>query len=261
MLFSPLYSGSSGNCTFIEAGAVRLLVDAGLTGSRIEQALNAVGAPADTITAMLVTHEHIDHVRGLGVLSRRHKIPIYANAACWDAMSSSIGEIPPACVRVIETGRDFYIKDVNITPFSIPHDAAEPVGYTFAQGGWKAGVLTDVGHVDERLIDAVSDCDILLLEANHDVDMLKAGPYPYALKQRILSHKGHLSNEDSGRALCRLFSRGLHNAVLGHLSAENNDEHVALATVQGALREEGILSNMRIALAHRDRPCGVFHLE
>ena len=261
MLFSPLYSGSSGNCTFLEAGNVRLLVDAGLTGSRIEQALNCVGAPASTLTAMLVTHEHIDHVRGLGVLARRHKIPIYANAACWEAMESSIGAIPPACRRVIETGRDFYIKDVNVTPFAIPHDAAEPVGYTFAHGGWKAGVLTDVGHVDERLIDAVSDCDILLLEANHDVDMLKSGPYPYALKQRILSRNGHLSNVDSGRALCRLFTRGVRNAILGHLSAENNDETLALETVQSALREEGIFSGMRLALAHRDRPCGVFHLE
>lgn len=261
MLFSPLYSGSSGNCTFIEAGSVRLLVDAGLPGSKIEQALCAVGAPADTITAMLVTHEHIDHVRGLGVLARKHKIPIYANAACWEAMPSSLGEIPPACVRVIETGRDFYIKDVNVTPFATPHDAAEPVGYTFAQGGWKAGVLTDIGHVDERLIDAVSECDILLLEANHDVDMLKAGPYPYVLKQRILSRNGHLSNEDSGRALCRLFARGLRNAILGHLSAENNDERLAMATVEETLRGEGIYSGMRLALAHRDRPCGVFHLE
>lgn len=261
MLFSPLYSGSSGNATFIEAGDVRLLVDAGLTGSRIEQALNAVGAPVSTISAILVTHEHIDHVRGVGVLSRRYGIPVYANAACWEAMAPSIGEIAPRCTRVIETGRDFYIKGVNITPFAIPHDAAEPVGYTFRYEGRCAGVLTDVGHVDEHLIDAVEHCDILLLEANHDVDMLKAGRYPYPLKQRILSRHGHLSNEDSGSALCRLYARGLRHAVLGHLSAENNDENLAMATVAAALRAQDIYEGMHVAMSHRDRPCGVFHLE
>lgn len=260
MLFSPLFSGSSGNSTFIEAGNVRLLVDAGLPGSRIEEALEAVGAPASTLTAILVTHEHTDHIKGVGVLSRRHQIPIYANAPCWAAMENQIGPMKANCVRVFETGRDFYIGGVNVTPFLIPHDAAEPVGYTFSHGGYKAGVLTDIGHMDEHLFDAVQGCNILLLEANHDVDMLKAGRYPYALKQRILSRKGHLSNEDSGRALCRLYAGGLRNAVLGHLSSENNSERVAMDTVADTLRNQDIV-NMRIAMSYRDRPCGVFHIE
>ncbi len=261
MLFSPLFSGSSGNATFIEAGGVRLLVDAGLTGIRIEQALSAIGIPANTIHGILVTHEHIDHVRGIGVLSRKHGIPVYANAACWEAMPASVGEIAPGCTRVIETGRDFYIKNVNVTPFATPHDAAEPVGYTLRHEKRCAGVLTDVGHIDERLIDAVEDCDILLIEANHDIEMLKSGSYPYPLKQRILSNRGHLSNIDCGRALCRLYARGLRNAILGHLSRDNNEEQLAMETVALQLQTEDIYSGMRVAMSHRDRPCGVFHLE
>ncbi|MDR1620448.1 MAG: MBL fold metallo-hydrolase [Clostridiales bacterium] len=260
MLFSPLYSGSSGNCTFIEAGNARLLVDAGLTGTRITSALQALRVAPETLNAILITHEHTDHIRAAGVLSRRYNIPIYANAACFAAMEPMIGGVSPQCTRVFETGRDFYIGDVNVTPFLIPHDAAEPVGYTFRYQKYSAGVLTDIGHMDEHLYDAVDRCDILLLEANHDIDMLKAGRYPYPLKQRILSRHGHLSNDDSGLALCRLYARGLRSCVLGHLSAENNNETVAMATVANTLHAQGI-HDLRLAMAHRDRPCGVFHLE
>lgn len=260
MLFSPLFSGSSGNAAFIEANHTRLLVDAGLPGSRIEEALHAIGVSPDTLSAILVTHEHSDHVRGVGVLSRRFDIPVYANAACFTAMQPITGDIRPHCTRIFETGRDFFIGDINVTSFLIPHDAAEPVGYTFQHGKHSVGVLTDIGHMDEHLLDAVEHSDILLLEANHDIDMLKAGSYPYPLKQRILSRRGHLSNEDSARALCRLYVRGLRNAILGHLSAENNDERVAMSTVAMALSTEGI-QDMRVAMSHRDRPCGVFHIE
>jgi phosphoribosyl 1,2-cyclic phosphodiesterase len=259
MIFSPLFSGSSGNATFIEAGHTRLLVDAGLTGRSIEQALLAVGANTDTISAILITHEHSDHIRGVGVLSRRYNIPVYANQGCWEAMAPCLGKIAPECIRVFETGREFYIGDVNVTPFLIPHDAAEPVGFTFGHQKLRVGVLTDVGRMEEHLYDAVDGCQMLLMEANHDVEMLKTGPYPYPLKQRILSRKGHLSNEESGRALARLYTRGLKHAVLGHLSAQNNDERLAMSTVLQMLQQEGV-NDMRVAMSHRDRPCGVFHL-
>lgn len=259
MIFSPLFSGSSGNATYIEADGVRLLVDAGLPGKRIEEALRAVGSGPEGIDAILITHEHSDHIKGVGVLSRRYGIPVYANARCWAAMLPVIGEVAPRCTRVFETGRDFYIGGVNVTPFLIPHDAVEPVGYTLQCGGRRVGVLTDVGRMEEHLYDAVDKCHMLLLEANHDVDMLKSGPYPYPLKQRILSRKGHLSNEDSGKALARLYACGLRHAVLGHLSAENNDERTAMTTVRQALLEQGV-EDMHIAMSHRDRPCGVFHI-
>ncbi|MDL2258391.1 MBL fold metallo-hydrolase [Eubacteriales bacterium OttesenSCG-928-K08] len=260
MLFSPLFSGSSGNATLVEAGGVRILVDAGLTGKRIEQALETVNAPAQTLNAILVTHEHSDHIRGVGVLSRRYNIPVYANAGCWSAMEKIIGPIAPSCMRVFETGRDFFINNVNILPFATPHDAAEPVGYTFEHKNEKAGLLTDIGCMEAELYDAVYGCRLLLIEANHDEEMLRNGPYPYPLKQRILSRKGHLSNADSARALCRLYSRGLRYAVLGHLSAENNDERVAMETVKSTLHEQDVY-DMNVLMSHRDRPCGVFHIE
>lgn len=260
MLFSPLFSGSSGNATYIEAGDVRLLVDAGLAGNRVEAALRTVGVEPASLTAILVTHEHTDHVQGVGVLSRKHRIPVYANAACFAAMQKTTGRLHPGCERVFETDCDFYINDVNILPFSTPHDAAEPVGYTFTHAGKKAGVLTDIGCVTEHLFNAIDGCQLLLLEANHDLDMLRYGPYPYPLKQRILSNRGHLSNDESGRTLCRLYARGLRHAILGHLSAQNNNETVAMQTVLAALHEEDV-HDMHIMMSRRDRPCGVFHLE
>lgn len=259
MLFSSLFSGSSGNASLLEAGNTRILIDAGLAGNRIEQALTSIGIAPETLSAILVTHEHTDHVRGVGVLSRRYSLPVYANAACFDAMSGTVGEIKPSLVRIFQTGCDFYLGGVNILPFSIPHDAAEPVGYVLSHESKSVGVLTDIGHMDEHLYDAVENCSLLLLEANHDVDMLNEGSYPYLLKRRILSRNGHLSNEDSARALCKLYTRGLRNAILGHLSAENNDERVAMATVKGMLKHEGI-EGMRVMMSHRDRPCGVFHI-
>ncbi len=259
MLFSPLFSGSSGNCSFLEAGKVRLLVDAGLAGVHIENALRAIDVAPETLTAILVTHEHIDHVRAVGVLARRYKVPVYANAACFAQMERSTGEIPPSCCRVFETGCDFYLGELNVNPFKISHDAVEPVGYTFSYKGRSVGLLTDTGRMYEHLYDAVSGLDLLLIEANHDVDMLNRGSYPEVLKKRILSAKGHLSNEAAGKTLLRLYERGLRNAVLGHLSANNNDEALAMATVKNILQEEG--AKMCLALAHRDRPCAVFHFE
>ncbi len=259
MLFSPLFSGSSGNCSFLEAGKARVLVDAGLAGKQIEAALRAINVEPGTLSAILVTHEHIDHVRAVGVLSRRYKVPVYANAACFTQMERSIGELLPSCCRIFETGCDFYIGELNVTPFKISHDAVEPVGYTFSHKGRSVGLLTDTGRMYEHLYDAVSGLDLLLLEANHDIDMLKSGPYPEALKKRILSSKGHLSNEAAGKTLLRLYERGLRHAVLGHLSAQNTDETLAMSTVEEILKSEG--ASMRLALAHRDRPCAVFHLE
>ena len=260
MLFCPLFSGSSGNATYIEAGNVRLLVDAGAAGIRVENALKLGGFDPRALNAILVTHEHTDHVAGVGILSRKYGIPVYANAACFLAMEKSTGTIAPHCTRVFETNRDFFIGEVNVLPFSTPHDAVEPVGYTFTHNRCKAGVLTDIGCMEDRLYDAVDGCELLLLESNHDIDMLNYGPYPYPLKQRILSRKGHLSNDDCGAALTRLYARGLRHAILGHLSKDNNRPELALKTVGNALTAEGVY-DMSVMMSYRDRPCGVFHLE
>lgn len=260
MLFCPLCSGSSGNASFLEAEGRRFLIDAGLTRKRIAALLESIGVPLHTIDAVFLTHEHVDHVAGAGVLARAHHIPVYAAADCFSALPPSVGEIPAACMRVFEPDREFFCGKVRVFPFSTPHDAAHAVGYSFMAEGRKVTVMTDVGHVDERLLTQLSGSDLVLLEANHDVDMLLAGPYPYPLKQRILSRRGHLCNEDCGRALIALHERGVRNVILGHLSRENNTPELARVTIEAMLESAGILSDMRVSVALRDRPLGLFEI-
>jgi len=260
MLFSPLCSGSSGNASYLEADGVRLLVDAGVTAKRVEELLDLIEVPAPSIGAILVTHEHSDHIAGVGVLSRRYDLPVYADAECWQSMRPLLGDIAQKNVRVFEPDRDFYLRGLCVHPFSTPHDSAHPVGYTFCQNGRKLSVMTDIGHVSGRMLDAVANSDLLLLEANHDVDMLKAGSYPYPLKMRILSARGHLCNEDAGLALQKLYERGVKNAILGHLSKENNTPELALVTVQTVLESAGLLDKVFVTVAERDQPCGLFEL-
>ncbi len=261
MRLIPLFSGSSGNCILLESGGVRVLIDAGLPGRTIENALLSVDVEPTTLGAILVTHEHSDHVRGIGVLSRRYDLPVYANAGTWEGMEAEIGRIASKNIRIFETGTEFYVKELLVRPFSIPHDANDPVAYCFHGDGRCAGVMTDIGYVREDMLDAVQDSELLLIEANHDEEMLKVGPYPYPLKRRILSDKGHLSNENCGRALGKLYLRGLCCAILGHLSKENNYEQLALETVRAELREQDIPdAAFHLTVAHRDRVTGVFEL-
>ena len=260
MVFSPLSSGSSGNASFLEAGGVRMLIDAGLTGKQLIELLHEIDIAARTIDAILVTHEHSDHIRGVGVLSRKFDIPVYADAECFSSMRATTGDIAARNMRVFEPDRAFYIQSVRVLPFSTPHDCAHPVGYAIEAEGKKVSVMTDIGHVTGVMLDAVAGSDLLLLEANHDVDMLKSGPYPFYLKQRILSKNGHLSNEDAGRALLALFGRGVRNCILGHLSRENNTPDLARITVEGVLAENGVLPEMHVIVADRFAPAGVYEI-
>lgn len=262
MRFCALYSGSSGNSLFLEAGGVRLLVDAGVAGRAVGSALGQIGVSPDTIGAILVTHEHIDHIKGVGVLSRRYNIPVYANAKTWEAMQEQVGTIAPSCTRIFETDRDFYIKGLNVLPFKTPHDAAESVGFVFNCRGARISTMTDVGHITGRLLSAVSDSDLLFIEANHDVDMLRAGSYPYLLKRRIFGDNGHLSNEAAGKAVVKLFGQRMRNVMLGHLSRENNMEELALETVRCELRAQDIPDGeIAVSVAHRDRISELFNIE
>ncbi len=260
MLFSPLCSGSSGNASYLEAGGVRLLIDAGVTAKRLNELMSMIDVSPTGLDAILITHEHSDHISGIGVLSRKYDIPVYAAEKCWDNMPQSIGRIAQKNIRVFEPDREFYLKQLCVHPFTIPHDAAHAVGYSFVHGGKKLSIMTDIGHVSNRMLDAVANSDLILLEANHDVDMLKAGSYPYPLKMRILSSNGHLCNEDAGLVLQKLHSRGVKNAILGHLSEENNTPELALVTVQALLEEAGLLESMFVTVADRFQPCGLFEL-
>ena len=259
MDFAPLFSGSSGNATYVRIQDTRLLVDAGVSGARIAAELKKLDVAPDMLDALLVTHEHADHIAGIGVLSRRYHLPVYATQGTWEAMAGKVGAIDPANRRVIPAGQDFYLNQVEVTPFPIPHDAAEPVGYAFAAQGIKVAVATDLGHLSDSWMDPLEGGDLLLLESNHDVEMLKAGRYPYELKRRILGRKGHLSNEDAARAAQELAARGVKRILLGHLSRENNFPELAYRTVAQCLEQAGTWVSA-LEVARRDCLTGVYHL-
>ncbi len=263
MDFCPLFSGSSGNCTYVSCASTALLVDAGLSGKAIVGALDSIGADIGAISAVVVTHEHIDHVKGIGVLSRRYHIPIYCTPGTWRCMPRSVGEIPPPLRREIGDGEDFYIGDLSLTPFPISHDAAQPVGYRIWGGGRSAAVATDMGYMKKETLKTLSGTDLVLIECNHDPDMLMENPhYTAALKARIRGRKGHLSNEDCARAVMDLYDAGTRHVVLGHLSRENNTPEKAHQTVCMAAAARGIVpdSGLTVDLAWRDRVGKVYHL-
>lgn len=259
MRFIPLFSGSSGNSQLLEAGETRLLIDAGVAGKMLENALRRLNTDPQGLNGILISHDHIDHTRGAGVLSRRYGLPVYANKGTWDAMPSAVGDIPFRSIRLFRTNQDFYIGDINITPFRTPHDAAEPVGFSFVYKGKKLVCMTDIGCVRDDMAEQAEGANLVYIEANHDIEMLKTGPYPYQLKKRILSDSGHLSNESCGSALARLYKSGVRNAVLGHLSHENNTPLKALETVKNVLRSYGI-EDMAVTVAERDEITGIFEI-
>lgn len=234
MELCSIASGSSGNCICVGTDESHLLVDAGISGKRIEAGLNSVGLKTGEMEAILITHEHIDHIAGLGVLARRYGLPVYGTKGTLDAILSvkSVGRIDESLLHPVVPEQDFQIGDMTVHPVSISHDAADPVAYIVKKDSHKIGVITDLGIYDDSLVEKLQELDILLLEANHDVRMLQTGRYPYPLKQRILGDRGHLSNVLSGRLLGRLLHDKFHAVVLGHLSQENNLAELAYETVR-----------------------------
>lgn len=261
--FSPLFSGSSGNATYVGCDGAHLLVDAGLSGSRVAGELERVGVDPASLDAILVTHEHIDHIKGIGILSRRYDLPVYATEGTWRGMASKLGAISTKNMRVFEPEQDFYVGPINITPFSIPHDAAQPVGYAFDLGGARLAVATDLGHVSNGWKRHVLGAAAVILESNFDPGMLQAGPYPWELKQRILGRRGHLSNDDAGEVAAELARAGARQIVLGHLSKENNYPDLALQTCRLALMQAGIEPgrDVFVTVAARDGNSGMFAVE
>jgi len=238
--FCSIASGSSGNCIYVGNDESGLLIDAGVSCKNILENLKNIGICTSSIKGILVTHEHSDHMKSIGAMSRKLNIPIYANAKTWEALGGGIGTVKTENIRIFETGEEFCIDDVCISPFSISHDAAEPVGFTFSFGSEKLGLATDLGYFSQTVKDALKGAHFVMLEANHDVEMLKVGSYPYFLKRRILGEFGHLSNEASGYAACELVGLGVKQIMLGHLSKENNFPQLAYETVRGIMEEKGI---------------------
>ena len=234
MRLCSIASGSSGNCIYVGSDATHLLVDIGISGKRAESGLSELELTGRDIDGILITHEHADHIQGLGVISRKYEIPIYATPGTIRAIKecSSLGKMDEALFHEINEDKKFIIKDLTINPMRISHDAAQPVGYRISYGEKKVAVCTDLGTYNDYTVECLKGMDELLLEANHDVNMLQVGPYPYYLKQRILGDRGHLSNENSGRLLCRVLHDRLKAVVLGHLSKENNLPELAFESVR-----------------------------
>ena len=240
MILCPIASGSAGNATYVSMGETRLLVDAGISAMRLNKSLASIGVESGSLSGILITHEHVDHIRGLPVFCKKYHVPIYANPGTWAGILARDDSIPEELRRIFTTDEDFFIGGINVTPFAIPHDAADPVGYSFASGNGRLAVATDLGYIRDEWVNHLSGCQALVLEANHDVDLVKNGPYPAHLKNRILSRKGHLCNEDCGSVLVRLANEGTQAAFLGHLSEENNLPELAASTVSRILTESGI---------------------
>lgn len=234
MRLCSIASGSSGNCIYIGSDNHHLLIDAGISGKRIEAGLERLSVTGKELDGILLTHEHSDHVKGLGVLSRKYGIPIYTTPGTREAVKdmANLGRIDDALFHEIHADEDFVLGDLKISPFHISHDAAEPVAYRVACGEKKMAVATDLGVYTDYTIDHLKDLDVLLLEANHDIHMLQVGGYPYYLKQRIAGDLGHLSNESAGKLLCQVLHDDIKAVFLGHLSKENNYEELAYETVK-----------------------------
>ncbi|MDP4088620.1 MAG: MBL fold metallo-hydrolase [Bacillota bacterium] len=251
MIFSSLYSGSSGNSIFVSSEHSKVLIDAGMPGKSIEEALKIIGEKPEGIDAIFITHEHSDHIKGVGVLSRKYDIPIYANELTWKGMYKLIGNIKEHNMKFMNAGVS--VNDMDVVNFDIPHDAAAPSGYSIISGGKKVCVATDLGYFSDNVKKNIIDADVILLESNHDVEMLKFGPYPYVLKRRILSDIGHLSNEACGRAIIDIMTSKEKRIVLGHLSKTNNYPELAHATVINILNENKVNIGKEIILSMADR--------
>ncbi len=236
--FQSFLSSSSGNATFVTDDTTSLLVDCGANGKYIKECMRRIGASCENLSGILITHEHRDHIAGAGVLSRQFNIPIYATEKTWNAMGDMIGNVTPENRKISE--EEMFFGALKVRAFSIPHDAADPVGYTFFTTNHKFTIATDLGYVSDEVFENLRGSHAAIVEANHDVSMLENGRYPFPLKKRILSNSGHLSNDACGKLCARLAKEGTYSIWLGHLSSENNLPSVAYRTVSEILQNEGL---------------------
>jgi phosphoribosyl 1,2-cyclic phosphodiesterase len=234
-----LRSGSSGNSTYIRTDSARIAVDCGITGKQFALALRSIGEDANAVDALLLTHEHIDHCSGIGVVMRRFGIPLYTTKSTFEGARDILGNINESLVYIIEPGKAFSIRDTVVLPFSVPHDASDPVGFRIFSAGGDIGVVTDLGHFSSEVKNSLEGCRVVYLEANFDPELLESGYYPQLLKRRIAGSRGHLSNLDAGDAAVQLLHSGTEAFALCHLSRDNNRPSLALKTVSERLLREG----------------------
>lgn len=261
--FCSLSSGSSGNCQYIETENAKILIDAGFSGKKIEGLLSSIEVRPDSIDAIFVTHEHIDHSMGVGVLSRRYDIPVYANENTWIGMNPIIKKIKEKNTKIFMTEDYINFRDLTIHPFHVSHDALEPVGYLVFYKNVKISIITDTGWVNGSMRNKIKNSNLYFIESNHDTQMLLDGSYPRILKQRIISNKGHLSNHDAGEVLGDVLSGNNEIVLLAHLSQDNNIPQLAYDTVRMSIIEQGldVDRDIRLGLSFRDKTTCIYTLD
>lgn len=235
MKVSILASGSTGNMTYIETDKTKLLIDCGFSGKKATELLSKINRTPEELDAILVTHEHSDHIKGVGILSRKYDLDIYANDETWEAMGTKLGKIKQEHKHHFFKDKTMVFGDIDISSFGVSHDAANPQFYTFHKNDKRFVMLTDTGYVSDRMRGYLKNADAYLFESNHDLAMLRMGKYPWSLKQRIIGDKGHLSNEDGALALSEIIGNRTKRVFLGHLSKENNLKEIAHSTAEEIL--------------------------
>ena len=259
--FCSLYSGSSGNCLLVQTSNTKILIDAGESAKKISAALSSMDIDPTQINAILVTHEHSDHIRGLGTFSKKYDIPVFANSKTWDAMPEQSSKIIEDNIKKFTIEENFEIGDLKIHPFKIPHDAANPCGFNISYNDTKISIATDLGHITSNIAHKLEDSKFILIESNYDPEILKCSAYPYLLKKRIAGPNGHLPNSDAGKIVSFLMNSGLESVMLGHLSKENNFPELAYKTVVDTLIDDKLdCSKIKIDVASRFAPSATVKL-
>ncbi len=260
--FCSLYSGSSGNCLFVESQSTKILVDCGTSGKKVCDGLISIDKNIEDIDAIIVTHEHSDHIQSLGSISKKYNIPVYANFETWQAMQTQANKISKENQKFFENENNFEIGNLLIHPFSTPHDAANPCGFNIYSGKKKLSIATDLGHMDNIILENLKNSSFILLEANYDPEILKVSKYPFLLKQRIAGPKGHLSNSTAGKTIGYLMQKDLKTVMLGHLSKENNFPELAYQTVAEELMEQNIdMNEISLSVANRFSPSNLINVK
>ena len=260
--FCSLYSGSSGNSLLVETDNTKILVDAGVSCKKIETALNEMNISPNEIDAILVTHEHTDHVQGLGTFSKKFDLPVFVNEETLDAMPKQKYKISEKNINIFKINNKFDINDLSIKAFEIPHDAANPCGFNIFNNDKKISIATDIGHISKNILKNLDGSTFILLESNYDPNVLKYSPYPFSLKNRIAGPKGHLSNLFAGKTISHLLNSGLKSAMLGHLSKHSNFPELAYKTVIDELNTNNKFDENKIfiSVANRDSPSNVINI-
>ena len=253
--FCSLYSGSSGNNLFVQSDTTKILVDCGVSSKKIEEALNSIEVDASSIDAILVTHEHSDHVKGLATFSSKFNVPVFSTIETFENMEKITSKLLDNNIKYFKIDEKFSIGDLEILPFSIPHDAANPCGFNIFNNDKKISIATDIGHMNSAILKKLEGSSFLLLESNYDTEVLKCCSYPFKLKSRISGPTGHLSNEIAGKTISYLLKNGLKTAMLGHLSKESNFPELAYSTTVNEILSNGISENsFNLSVANRDLP-------